>query len=78
MEPVPAPITHQPGYEVARIAADPRTNFGQPYFADSGTPLYMVHGMLEAGETIKDIADDYDLPVDQVTEVAQRQGLLAA
>ncbi|MGI5491547.1 DUF433 domain-containing protein [Microtetraspora malaysiensis] len=67
-----------PGYEVAEIAADPSTNFGKPYFTQSGTPLYVVQGMLRAGEEIEDVAHDFDLPVDQVTEVAQREGLLAA
>lgn len=67
-----------PGYEVARIAATPDTNFGKPYFTHTGTPLYAVTQLLKAGETIEDVADDFDLPVDQVTEVAQRGGLLAA
>jgi uncharacterized protein (DUF433 family) len=66
-----------PGYEVARIAADPDTNFGKPYFTETGTPLYVVQNMLKAQERIEDIADDYGLPIDQVTEVAQREGLLA-
>ncbi|RCG20166.1 DUF433 domain-containing protein [Sphaerisporangium album] len=67
-----------PGYEVARIAADLRTNFGKPYFTATGTPLYVVQNMLRARETIEDVAGDFGLPVDQVTEVAQRDGLLAA
>lgn len=67
-----------PEYEVAQIAADPRINFGKPYFVRTGTPLYAVHGMLKAGESIADIATDFDLSVDEITEVAQREGLLAA
>jgi uncharacterized protein (DUF433 family) len=67
-----------PGYEVAQIAADPATNFGKPYFTKTGTPLYVVQNMLKAGENIEDVADDFSLPVDQVTEVAQREGLLAS
>jgi uncharacterized protein (DUF433 family) len=67
-----------PEYEVAEIIADPEINFGKPYFALTGTPLATVHGMLRSGETVADIADDFDLPFDQVTEVAQREGLLAA
>ena len=31
-----------------------------------------------AGEPIEAIADDFDLSVDEVTEVVQREGLLAA
>jgi uncharacterized protein (DUF433 family) len=67
-----------PGYEVAELACDPRTNVGKPYFTLTGTPLYAVQGLLEAGETIADVADDFNLPTDQVTEVAQREGLLVA
>lgn len=67
-----------PGYEVADIAADPAINFGKPYFTRTGTPLYVVHDLLRAGESIVHVADDFELPVDQVTEVAQRRGLLTA
>lgn len=69
---------HLPKYEVADVAAAPKTNFGRPYFVGNGTPLSVVQGLLEAGESIEDVAGDFDLPVDQVTEVAQREGLLAA
>lgn len=61
-----------PGYEVARIAVDPEMNFGRPYFVHTGTPVFAVTGPLKAGETIEDTAADFDLPVDQVTEVARR------
>lgn len=67
-----------PQYEVAEIAAEPEINFGKPYFTHTGTPLYVVQGMLRAGEPIRDIADDFDLSVDEVTEVAQRENLLAS
>lgn len=69
---------HLPRYEVADIVADPDTNFGRPYFTHTGTPLQVVQGMIKAGEAIEDVAYDFDLPVDQVTEVAQRAGLLVA
>ncbi|WP_162830057.1 DUF433 domain-containing protein [Amycolatopsis palatopharyngis] len=68
---------HLPKYEVADIVADPETNFGRAYFTQNGTPLYVVQGLLKAGEAIEDVSGDFDLPVDQVTEVAQREGLLA-
>jgi uncharacterized protein (DUF433 family) len=67
-----------PQYEVAEVAAEPAINFGKPYFTHTGTPLYVVAGMLRAGECVRDIADDFDLPIDEVTEVAQHEGLLAA
>lgn len=68
---------HLPRYEVADIATDVEANLGRPYFAHTGTPLEVVKGRLKVGETIDNVADDFDLPIDQVTEVAQRDGLLA-
>jgi uncharacterized protein (DUF433 family) len=67
-----------PGYEVAQIDADPAVNFGKPYFTHTGTPLAVVQGQLKAGESVADIAGDFDLPLDEVAEVAQREGLLVA
>ena len=61
-----------PGYEVADIAVDPEINFGRPYFTHTGTPVFAVTRLLKAGETIADIADDFGLPADQLTEVAWR------
>ena len=61
-----------PGYEVADIAVDPEMNFGRPYFTHTGTPVFAVTRLLKVGETIADIADDFGLPADQVTEVARR------
>lgn len=67
-----------PGYEVAEIVVDPEINFGEPYFARVGTPLATVHRMLRAGETVNDVAEDFGIPIEHVTEVAQRDDLLAA
>lgn len=65
-----------PQYEVAEIAVDPEINFGKPFFTHTGTPLQVVRDLLQAGETVEAIADDFDLPIDQVTEAAQREGFL--
>lgn len=67
-----------PSYEVASLVADPQINFGKPYFAHTGTPLAVVRDMLRAGEPLEAVAGDFDLAIDEVTEVAQREGLLAA
>lgn len=67
-----------PHYEVARITADPEVNFGEPYFAHSGTPLSAVRGMLRAGEPVADIANDFGLPVEEIMEFAYRERLLTA
>ena len=33
-------------YEVASIVTDPQINFGTPYFAHSGTPLFALRDLL--------------------------------
>lgn len=65
-----------PGYEVARVIADPHVNFGLPFFRGTGTPVSAVLSRLRAGEPVVDVADDFDLPEDEVTEVADRAELL--
>lgn len=66
-----------PGYEVAKVVADPQINFGLPFFADSGTPIYAVLGRLRAGEPLTEVSEDFGLPEDQVAEVADRAEALA-
>lgn len=67
-----------PGYEVADVVADPQINFGQPFFVSTGAPVQSVLSRIRAGEPMTEVADDFDLPTDQVAEVADRAGLLAA
>lgn len=67
-----------PQYEVADVLIDPEINFGVPYFAMSGAPLYAVLSRLRAGEHTAEVAADFDLPEDQVVEVADRAKLTAA
>jgi uncharacterized protein (DUF433 family) len=64
-----------PQYEVADVLIDPLVNFGLPYFASSGAPLYAVLSRLRAGERIAEVADDFDLPEDQIAEAADHAGL---
>lgn len=67
-----------PGYEVARLIADPDINFGRPFFASNGAPVSTVLSRLHAGEPLPDVADDYDLDPDEVREVADRRELVSA
>jgi uncharacterized protein (DUF433 family) len=67
-----------PGYEVARVTADPTINFGHPYFASTGAPVEAVLSRIRAGEPLDSVADDFDLGVDEVVEVADRAELAAA
>lgn len=67
-----------PGYEVADLLADPEINFGLPYFSKTGTPIYAVLSRLRAGEPLTEVADDFELPEDQVAEMADRAEAFAA
>jgi uncharacterized protein (DUF433 family) len=67
-----------PGYEVAKVLADPTINFGRPFFASTGAPVDAVLSRLRAGESLFDVADDFDLNSDEVAEVADRVDLVAA
>jgi uncharacterized protein (DUF433 family) len=67
-----------PGYEVANLIADPEINFGLPFFADSGTPIYAVLSRIRAGEPLAEVAEDFELAEDQVAEVADRAEAFAA
>ncbi|MFI5496522.1 DUF433 domain-containing protein [Actinoplanes sp. NPDC051859] len=67
-----------PGYEVAQITASPAINFGYPYFEATGTPVEAVLSRLRAGEPLTEVADDFDLNLDEVSEAADRAGLVAA
>lgn len=67
-----------PGYEVAQVVADPQINFGLPFFSDTGTPVSAVLSRLRAGEQLPDVANDFELPLDEVVEVADRAELLVA
>jgi uncharacterized protein (DUF433 family) len=57
-----------PGYDTAVVAADPRMNFGQPYFVHSGVPLESVLSRHRAGEPAEDLADDYGIPLDEIAD----------
>jgi uncharacterized protein (DUF433 family) len=70
-----ADLVRLPDYEVADVSAAPTVNFGRPVFTMNGSPVAAVLSRLRAGETVGDVASDFDLPGDQVTEVAFRAGL---
>lgn len=67
-----------PGYEVARVIADPTINFGHPFFGSTGAPVDAVLSRIRAGESLEAVADDFGLGVDEVVEVADRAELTAA
>lgn len=67
-----------PGYEVADVVVDPEVNFGYPFFASRGVPVSAVLSRLRAGELMRDVAEDFELPIDEVAEAADRAEILAA
>ncbi|MEV6603234.1 DUF433 domain-containing protein [Kutzneria sp. NPDC051319] len=61
-----------PDYEIAKVIADPNINFGRPSFAGNGVPVDAVVGQVHAGDPIEDVAADFRLSVDEVTEAVFR------
>jgi len=61
-----------PDYEVAIVIADPNINFGRPSFARNGMPVDVVVGQVHAGDPIDEVAADFRLSVDEVTEAVFR------
>lgn len=57
------------------VIIDPRVQFGAPTIA--GVPTWAIGGRWAANETIEDIADDYDLTVDQVSQALVFEGINA-
>lgn len=55
------------------VVIDPRISFGAPTV--SGTPTWIVRGRWEAGETIDDIAKDFDLNRTQVKKALAFEGV---
>lgn len=55
------------------IVIDPRVAFGAPTI--KGTPTWAISGRWDAGESVKDIADDFDLAVEEVREALIFEGV---
>jgi uncharacterized protein (DUF433 family) len=50
------------------IVIDPRVRFGRPVLAERGIPTAAISGRHQAGDSIKDIADDFELADGDVEE----------
>lgn len=55
------------------IVIDPRIAFGAPQI--QGTPTWAMKARLQAGESLEEIADDFDLEEGQVREALQFEGV---
>ncbi|MCX7522867.1 DUF433 domain-containing protein [Microbacterium sp. STN6] len=54
----------------AEYTVDPQINFGQPTLSAYGVRVVDVLGRIAAGETIQDVAADYDMPASTVENLA--------
>jgi uncharacterized protein (DUF433 family) len=63
------PVTE---HEVLRVR--PEVASGDPLFISGGAPLSAVLSRHRAGEPVESIADDYDVPVDDIREVVDAIG----
>jgi uncharacterized protein (DUF433 family) len=56
------------------VIIDPRVSFGAP--AVKGTPTWIIKGRFDAGESDKEIAEDFDLNVSAVRQALKFEGVL--
>ncbi len=56
-------------FEEVEIMIDPRINFGQPTLAGSGIRVNDILSRIRAGEPVKNVADDYLLSIETVSEL---------
>ena len=54
--------------EPKAIAMDPYVSFGRPMLVGTGIPTAIVAERYKAGESIHELADDYDLPPSSIEE----------
>jgi uncharacterized protein (DUF433 family) len=59
-------VIQLPGYERVAVTVDPWINGGQPTVARRGIRVADVLSRLRAGEDSRDVAEDYDLEVNEV------------
>jgi uncharacterized protein (DUF433 family) len=65
-------------YGQAEVIVDPRFGWGRPVLSDTKVPVDVIADLFFAGESVEDIADDYDISTDQVQAVVRVMGRSAA
>jgi uncharacterized protein (DUF433 family) len=48
------------------IVIDPRVSFGRPTIAHRGISTGAIVGRIDAGESLDEVSDDYDLTPDEI------------
>ena len=60
---------HLRPYEGAEVIVDPRFGWGQPVLAQSKVPVEAVIDLFYGGESVGDIADEYDITTQEVEAI---------
>ncbi len=53
------------------IFLDPAIRFGKPVIADKGVPTTAIVDLIDAGDSIDDVADEFDCTPEQVIAAIQ-------
>lgn len=62
-------LTVEPMEAERPIAIDPGIAFGRPILADRGISTAIIAEGLDAGESVEDLAEDYDLSPEEIGQV---------
>jgi uncharacterized protein (DUF433 family) len=66
--PASGPIVSHCFSEPKWVVIDPQVQFGRPVLAGTGIPTFVIAERYEAGESISDLARDYDRPEKEIEE----------
>jgi len=58
--------------QLGQVYLDPRFGWGQPTVGPAHAPLSSIAGLWYAGESLQDIADDYDMTPDEVDDLMRK------
>jgi uncharacterized protein (DUF433 family) len=50
------------------VMIDPRVQFGRPVIAGTGIPTAVIHERWKAGDSVRELAEDYDRTADEIEE----------
>ena len=64
-----ASLIRLPGYEHAKVVADPTRAFGAPIFERGGVRIDDVLERFWTGEPLHELADEFGVPIDQLEDV---------
>lgn len=71
-------LVRLPVYPRAEVVVDPRRSFGQPIFARGGARVADVLDRFLAGESLRDVAEEFGVPVVEVEDVVRAASRRAA